>query len=70
MHKTRGGREKQDELSGVIASLEPGAIHAVLVERAKYAALASEEDAPRAGDGAGEGANGGAGPKQLAAQAA
>jgi transposase-like protein len=40
MSKTRGGKEKQDELLGVIASLEPGALQAVLLERAKQAALA------------------------------
>ncbi len=39
-HKTRGGEEKQGEVLGVIASLEPSAIQAVLLERAKYAALA------------------------------
>lgn len=39
MHKTRGGGEKQGELLGVIAGLEPGAIQAVLLERAKQAAL-------------------------------
>jgi hypothetical protein len=31
MHKTRDGREKQGELLGVIAGLEPGAIQAVLL---------------------------------------
>lgn len=40
MHKIRGGNEKQDEALGVIADLEPGAIQAVLLERAKQAALA------------------------------
>lgn len=40
MHKTRGGGEQQDELLGVIAGLAPGAIQAVLLERAKQAALA------------------------------
>jgi putative transposase len=39
MHKTRGEEEKQGELLGVIAGLEPGAIQAVLLERAKQAAL-------------------------------
>jgi putative transposase len=39
MHKTRGGGEKQGELLGVIAGLEPEAIQAVLLERAKQAAL-------------------------------
>src|SRR2546427_9338856 len=40
MYKIRGGPEKQGEWLGVIADLEPGAIHAVLLERAKHAALA------------------------------
>jgi transposase-like protein len=39
MHKTRGGGETQGERLGVIAGLEPGAIQAVLLERAKQAAL-------------------------------
>jgi transposase-like protein len=39
MHKTRGGGETQGTLLGVIAGLEPGAIQAVLLERAKQAAL-------------------------------
>ncbi len=39
-YKTRGGQEKQDELLGVLTSLEPSAIQAVLLERAKHAALA------------------------------
>lgn len=39
MHKARGGGETQRELLGMIAGLEPGAIQAVLLERAKQAAL-------------------------------
>lgn len=39
MHKTRGGGETQGELLGVIAGLEPEVIQAVLLERAKQAAL-------------------------------
>jgi transposase-like protein len=39
MHKTRSGGETQGELLGVIAGLEPEAIQAVLLERAKQAAL-------------------------------
>lgn len=40
MYKTRGRDEKQDELLGIIAGLAPGSIQAVLLERAKHAALA------------------------------
>lgn len=40
MHKTRGEQEKQDKGLSQIAELEPGAIQAVLLERAKPAALA------------------------------
>ena len=40
MHKIRGGKEKQDEWLAAVADLEPRAIQAVLVERAKQAALA------------------------------
>lgn len=40
MHKTRGGQEKQGEWLGVLASLEPRTIQAILLERAKQAALA------------------------------
>jgi putative transposase len=40
MYKSGEKAEKQDELLGGIASLEPDAIHAVLLERAKRAALA------------------------------
>jgi hypothetical protein len=40
MHKTRGAGETQGALLGVIAGLEPGAIQAVLRERATQAALA------------------------------
>lgn len=40
MYKSGEKAEKQDELLGVIGSLEPGAIQAVLLERAKQAALA------------------------------
>ncbi|MGE0682433.1 MAG: transposase [Candidatus Binatia bacterium] len=39
MHKTSRGQEKQGELLSIIAGLEPGAIQAVLLERAKQAAL-------------------------------
>lgn len=39
MPKTRDREEKQGELLGMIAGLEPGAIQAVLLERAKQAAL-------------------------------
>jgi hypothetical protein len=35
MHKTRGEGETQGELLSVIAGLEPGAIQAVLPERAR-----------------------------------
>jgi hypothetical protein len=38
MHKTRGRQEKQDEVLSVITRLEPDAIQAVLLERAKQAA--------------------------------
>lgn len=39
MHKTRSGGETQGELLEVIAGLEPEAIQAILLERAKQAAL-------------------------------
>lgn len=39
MDKTRGEGEKQGELLSVIAGLEPGTIQAVVMERAKQAAL-------------------------------
>lgn len=39
MHKTQVEREKQDERQGVIARLAPGAIQAVLLERAKQSGL-------------------------------
>src|SRR3712207_2331470 len=40
MHKIRGGKEKQGEGLAAIADLEPDAIQAVLLGRAKQAALA------------------------------
>src|SRR4051794_17320545 len=40
MYKTRGAEEKQGEILARMADLEPGAIQAVLLERAKQAALA------------------------------
>jgi hypothetical protein len=39
MPKTTVRQEKQGELLSVIGGLEPGAIQAVLLERAKHAAL-------------------------------